>query len=116
MPHAPADIMNLMHGYADQVQKLAMQGAKIVVLPEMTAPVADNLMSQIDSLFEQTARATGAQIDLGVLHNTGGRAWNEARLYSPAGSLEAVYRKHHLVPVAEARHHPRRCHLHPAPA
>lgn len=101
MPHAPADIVNLMRGYAGQVRQLAAGGAQIVVLPEMTAPVADDLMPQIDSLFEQTARATGAQIDLGVLHITGGRSWNEARLYSPAGNVEAVYRKHHLVPVAE---------------
>jgi apolipoprotein N-acyltransferase len=101
MPHDPAVIMSLMQGYAGQVHQLAAQGAQIVVLPEMTAPVGDDLVAQIDALFEQTARATGAQIDLGVLHITGGRAWNEARLYSPAGALEAVYRKHHLVPVAE---------------
>jgi apolipoprotein N-acyltransferase len=101
MPHDPAVIMNLMRGYADQSRSLAAQGAQIVVLPEMTAPVNDDLVSQIDALFEQTARAANVQIDLGVLHNTGGRAWNEARLYSPAGTLEAVYRKHHLVPVAE---------------
>jgi apolipoprotein N-acyltransferase len=101
MPQDPAVIMNLMQGYAGQVQQLTAQGAQVVVLPEMTAPVGDDLMAQIDALFEQTAHATGAQIDLGVLHITGGRAWNEARLYSPSGTLEAVYRKHHLVPVAE---------------
>jgi hypothetical protein len=28
---------------------------------------------------------------------------NEARLYSDSGALEAVYRKHHLVPVIEGR-------------
>lgn len=102
MPHDSAVIMNLMHGYAVQAQQLAAQGAQIVVLPEMTAPVADDLLAQIDALFEQTARSTHTQIDLGVLHLTGGRQWNEARLYSPAGTLAAVYRKHHLVPGAEA--------------
>ena len=104
-PSEPGPIMSLMQGYADQVRELAAQGALFVVLPEKSARVDDQvlpqLMPRIDSLFEQTARATGVQIDLGVLHVTGGRAWNEARLYSPAGSLEAVYRKHHLVPVAE---------------
>ena len=101
MPHAPADITRLMQGYAQQVQLLAAQGAQLVVLPEMSARVDDQLLPRIDVLFEQTARASGAQIDLGILHVTGGRAWNEARLYSPSGTLESVYRKHHLVPVAE---------------
>ena len=100
-PNTPGPIMNLMQGYVDQVRQLAAQGAKIVVLPEMTAHVDDQILPQIDTLFEQTALSTGAQVDLGVLHITGGHDWNEARLYSPAGTLEAVYRKHHLVPVAE---------------
>ncbi len=105
-PSEPGPIMNLMRDYAGQVHALAAQGAQFVVLPEMSARVDDQvlpqLMPQIDTLFQQTARATGVQIDLGILHITGGRAWNEARLYSPSGALEAVYRKHHLVPFAEA--------------
>lgn len=101
IPSAPGPTMQLMQGYADQVRSLAAQGAKFIVLPEMTARTDDHIQPQIDALFEQTARATGTQIDLGVLHETEGRVWNEARLYSPDGTLEAVYRKHHLVPVAE---------------
>ncbi|HWE85900.1 MAG TPA: nitrilase-related carbon-nitrogen hydrolase [Terracidiphilus sp.] len=97
--------MNLMQGYADQARQLVAKGAKIVVLPEMTARVDDQsapqLMPQIDAVFEQTARATGARILLGVLHVTGDAAYNEGRLYSPSGTIETVYRKHHLVPVAE---------------
>lgn len=98
--------MNLMQGYADQVRQLAAQGAKVVVLPEMSARVNDQtvpaLMPQIDTLFEQTARNSGVQVLLGVLHVTGNVAYNEGRLYSPSGTIETVYRKHHLVPVAEA--------------
>jgi apolipoprotein N-acyltransferase len=105
-PSTFSSTMNLMQGYADQVRQLAAQGARIVVLPEMSARVNDQivpqLMPQIDTLFEQTARATGAQVLLGVLHVTGNVAYNEGRLYSPSGTIETVYRKHHLVPVAEA--------------
>lgn len=101
MPHDPGPIMNLMQGYADQARSLAAQGAQIVVLPEMSARTDDRIQPQIDALFEQSARADGVLIDLGVLHETEGRVWNEARLYSPSGTLQAVYRKHHLVPVAE---------------
>ncbi|HKF46072.1 MAG TPA: nitrilase-related carbon-nitrogen hydrolase [Terracidiphilus sp.] len=106
-PDTPAPTMSLMQGYADQVQELSARGAKIVVLPEMSALVVDKsqpqLMPQIDTLFEQAARASGAQILLGVLHVTEGVAYNEGRLYSPSGTIETVYRKHHLVPVAEGR-------------
>ncbi|HTX77728.1 MAG TPA: nitrilase-related carbon-nitrogen hydrolase [Terracidiphilus sp.] len=106
-PNSWRPIMNLMQRYADQVRQLAAQGARIVVLPEMTVrvndQVSDQILPQIDALFEQTARATGTQILIGVLHvSREGVAYNEGRLYSPAGTLETVYRKHHLVPVAEA--------------
>jgi apolipoprotein N-acyltransferase len=109
--HTPAHIfpqdgpatVALMQSYAQQVQALAAQGAKFIVLPEMTAVVVDSLSPQIDALFQQTARASGAQVLLGILHVTNHGAFNEARLYSPAGDIETVYRKHHLVPVAEGR-------------
>jgi apolipoprotein N-acyltransferase len=95
--------MALMQGYAQQVQALAAQGAKFVVLPEMTAVVVDSLLPRVDALFQQTAHAADAQVLLGVLHVTSHGTFNEARLYSSAGTVEAVYRKHHLVPVAEGR-------------
>lgn len=103
-PSSSIPIMDLMQRYADQVRRLAAVGAKIVVLPEMTASVNDrvsDLTPEIDALFEQTARSTGTQILLGIKHLTVGAAYNEGRLYSPAGALETVYRKHHLVPGAE---------------
>ncbi|HEX3471550.1 MAG TPA: nitrilase-related carbon-nitrogen hydrolase [Silvibacterium sp.] len=95
--------MALMRGYAQQVQALAAQGAKFVILPEMTAAVSDQLLLQIDGLFLQTARTAGVQVLLGVLHVTPGASYNEGRLYSASGTIETVYRKHHLVPVAEGR-------------
>jgi apolipoprotein N-acyltransferase len=99
---APAT-MALMQGYAQQVQTLAAEGAKFIVLPEMTAVVVDSLSPKIDSLFQQTARAAGAQVLLGILYVTNHGTFNEARLYSSAGTIDTVYRKHHLVPVAEGR-------------
>ena len=93
----------LMQGYAREVQLLAAQGAKFIVLPEMTAVVVDSLSPRVDALFQQTAHAAGAQVLLGVLHVTNRGTFNEARLYSSAGTVDTVYRKHHLVPVAEGR-------------
>ncbi len=93
--------MQLLRDYADQVRLLAAQGAKVVVLPEMTIFVSDSLSPQVDQLFEETARAAKAQVLLGVLHGTSAGTFNEARLYSDAGDLQTVYRKHHLVPGFE---------------
>lgn len=102
-PQDPQPTMALMRGYAEQVQKLAAQGAKFIVLPEMTAVVPDTISGQIDALFQDAAHRAGAQVLLGILHVTAGAAYNEARLYSASGEIETVYRKHHLVPGFEAR-------------
>jgi apolipoprotein N-acyltransferase len=94
--------MQLMRLYAGEAQSLAAHGARIVVLPEMTALIPDSLSGQVDELFEKTAREAHAQILLGVLHATPSGTFNEARLYSESGAIDGVYRKHHLVPVMES--------------
>jgi apolipoprotein N-acyltransferase len=101
-PSDDSQQMQLLKEYAAQVRALAAQGARIVVLPEMTVRVSGSLSDATDNLFEQTARDAGAQVLLGVLHITSAGVYNEARLYSQSGTIEAVYRKRHLVPVAEA--------------
>jgi apolipoprotein N-acyltransferase len=100
-PSADPQKMQLLKDYAAQARALAARGASIVVLPEMALRVSSSLSDNVDHLFEQTARDAGAQILLGVLHQTSTGTFNEARLYSQSGTLEAVYCKHHLVPVAE---------------
>ena len=103
MPQNDADAMRLMRDYAAQTRLLAQRGAAIVVLPEMTALVRDSVSGDVDQIFEQTAREVHVQILLGVLHATSNAVFNEARLYSESGTVKAVYRKHHLVPVIEGR-------------
>jgi apolipoprotein N-acyltransferase len=93
----------LFNDYAQQAKLLAAQGAQFVVLPEMSSLVPDAASAQVDAFFQQTARAAHVQILLGVIHVTNHGAFNEARLYSASGEIEAVYRKHHLVPSLEAR-------------
>lgn len=101
-PDAPSTIA-LMQDYAAQIKSLAAQGAEFVVMPEMTALIPDSASARIDALFQQTARDAHVQILVGILHVTDHGAYNEGRLYSAAGGIEAVYRKHHLVPTWEAR-------------
>ena len=101
-PQTDADAMRLMRAYAEEARLLARQGAKVVVLPEMTALVRESISGEVDSLFQRTAREADAQIVLGVLHATPKGAFNEARLYLHSSPTPAVYRKHHLVPGLEA--------------
>lgn len=101
-PESDAQRMQLLQEYAAQASALAARGAKIVVLPEMSVQVSPSLSDEANRLFEQTARDSGAQVLLGVLNQTSSGRFNEARLYLPSGAIGAVYRKLHLVPVAEA--------------
>jgi apolipoprotein N-acyltransferase len=103
LPQKDQDAMRLLRDYADQVKLLSRRGARLVVLPEMTALVLDSISGQVDDLFRQTARDMKVQILLGVLHVTANGTFNEARLYSEAVASNVVYRKHHLVPVVEGR-------------
>jgi apolipoprotein N-acyltransferase len=105
-PSSDSQKMQVLNGYAAQARALAARGAQIVVLPEMSVLVSGPLSDETNQLFQQTAREAHAQVLLGVLNVTPHAAYNEARLYLPSGALEAVYRKRHLVPVAEARETP----------
>lgn len=105
-PDSDAQKLSLLEEYAAQVRALAARGATIVVLPEMTVQVASALSDAADRLFEQTARDSGAQILLGLLHVTPRATYNEGRLYSPSGAVPTVYRKRHLVPGVEGESTP----------
>jgi apolipoprotein N-acyltransferase len=102
-PQDAQTTMALMQEYAAQVEPLAASGAQFVVLPEMTALIPDSVLAKVDAFWQQTALNAHVQILVDILHVTNHGAYNEARLYSATGKIEAVYRKHHLVPTWEAR-------------
>lgn len=102
-PSSDSQKLQLLNQYAEQTSALAARGAKIVVLPEMSVWVSSSLSEETNELFERTALEAHTQILLGVLHVTPHGTFNEARLYSSSGQLEAVYQKRHLVPVLEGR-------------
>jgi apolipoprotein N-acyltransferase len=101
-PSTDPQKMQLLRDYAEQASALAARGARIIVLPEMTVLISPSLSEGANHLFERTSRESGAQVLLGVLNQTPSGTFNEARLYLPSGAIGAVYRKRHLVPVAEA--------------
>lgn len=100
-PSQTADVMALLDGYAAQVRGLAARGAKYVVLPEATVVLTSGDSAEVDGLLERTAREAGVQVLVGMIDATGAKTFNEARLYSASGGLEAVYHKRHLVPGLE---------------
>jgi apolipoprotein N-acyltransferase len=102
-PPDASSTIALMQDYTDQVKALAAQGAAIVILPEMTALVPDSALAKIDAFWQQTARDAHVQVLLDIVHVTDHAAYNEARLYSASGGIDAIYHKHHPVPTWEAR-------------
>ena len=102
-PPDAASSIALMQDYAEQVKALAAQGAAIVILPEMTTLIPDAALARVDSFWQQTARDAHVEVLLDILRATDRGGYNEARLYSADGGIEAVYDKHHPVPTWEAR-------------
>ena len=93
------------------VRQAAAQGAELVALPEMFAflrregsdfPCAQGLEGEIVSALRGWARELGVRLLGGSFPERAGdgdRVHNTSVLVSPAGELEAVYRKIHLFDV-----------------
>jgi len=101
LTHEHNDTLRLMREYAGQAEKLAAQGAKVVIIPEKIAVLPNSDLPEIDLLFTSVAEKTGASIVVGVIHPTPEAKWNEARLYSPDGKIR-TYEKHHMLPPFES--------------
>ena len=96
------DTMRLVGEYLEQVRALAVEGARVIVIPEKVAVLLDAELPEFDPLFLSAARQTGALIIVGVVHPTIGAKWNEARLYTPGGEIK-TYGKHHMLPAFESK-------------
>ena len=96
-----ADTLRLMSQYAEMARYLAARGAKVIVIPEKTSVFLDSDLPEYDSILRTTASQTGALIVVGVIRLSQGKKWNEARLYSPDGTIR-TYEKHHMLPSFES--------------
>jgi apolipoprotein N-acyltransferase len=95
------EMQELTKSYAEQAEKLAGQGAKIVVMPEKTGVLLDRDAKTIDAIMQPVADRTGATLVLGVLHVVAPDRFNEARIYRPGKSV-AMYHKFHMLPPFES--------------
>lgn len=100
-PHDDAAALALLRDYSAKASDVGKLNAHIILLPEKIAVVSDDGTMDVDALYEKTSSQTGAHVVVGIDRGTGSKRWNEARMYSPQGSLEATYDKHHMIPHLE---------------
>lgn len=94
-----AGTVQLAAAYAEQIPPLAAQGAQVIVIPEKIGRLSPADLPTADSILEQAARTSHVFILVGFQHMPN---LNEARLYSPQGTLVATYEKHHMLPAFES--------------
>jgi apolipoprotein N-acyltransferase len=94
-------MQELTKSYAAQAERLAGQGAKIIVMPEKIGVLLDRDAKTIDPIMQPVADHTGATLVLGVLHVVTPDRFNEARIYRP-GQPVAMYHKFHMLPPFES--------------
>jgi apolipoprotein N-acyltransferase len=95
---ASASTVRLIAGYAEQIPALASQGAQVIVMPEKLGRITPDDLKTADAILEQTAQVTHVFIVAGFQHMPN---LNEARVYSPHGTLVGTYEKHHMLPAFE---------------
>jgi apolipoprotein N-acyltransferase len=88
----------LAQAYAAQIPAIAAQGAQVIILPEKIGRIQGSDLAQADALFEQAALQNHVTIFVSFEHQPN---LHQARLYSPSGTLEALYEKHHMLPAFE---------------
>ena len=96
------DMQELIKSYAEQAERLARQGAKIVLMPEKTGLLLDSDTKTMDLVLQSVADRTGATLVIGVLHVVARDSFNEARIYTPDRPI-ATYDKQHMLPPFESK-------------
>ncbi len=96
------DMQELIKSYAEQAERLARQGAKIVLMPEKTGLLLDSDSRTMDLVLQSVADRTGATLVIGVLHVVARDSFNEARIYTPDRPI-ATYDKQHMLPPFESK-------------
>jgi apolipoprotein N-acyltransferase len=94
-------MLELVKGYAQQAERLAAQGANIVLMPEKIGLLLDQNTKIMDPVLQSNADRTGTTLVVGVLHVVAPDSFNEARIYTPHQAI-ATYDKQHMLPPFES--------------
>lgn len=90
--------IQLIAAYAGQIPALAAQGAQTVVIPEKLGRIDAPDLAAADAILEKAAQSSHVLIVAGFQHMPNR---NEARVYTPQGTLLGTYEKHHMLPAFE---------------
>jgi apolipoprotein N-acyltransferase len=96
-----ADTERLFRDYAREAERLATDGAQVIVMPEKLGVTLEGKAAGTDALLQSVAARTGATIVAGVVHVDAPMKYNEARIYVP-GSAVQRYDKEHMLPPFES--------------
>jgi apolipoprotein N-acyltransferase len=91
----------LFRDYAVEVERLAAQGAQVIVLPEKLGVAVDPDTKETDTFFQALADKTKSKVVVGLIHVSPPVKYNEARVYAPEATLQS-YDKHHMLPPFES--------------
>jgi apolipoprotein N-acyltransferase len=96
---------NILGEYDRRVEKLAAQGAQVVVLPEKIAMLTPAKATESQQHFSGLAAESRVWLEVGVGIDDGDRPTNWAWFFSPDGALTASYEKHHMAPPERRDHY-----------
>lgn len=91
----------LIGRYAEGAEKLAREGAKVVVMPEKIGLLRESDTEQADRVLQGVADRTGATLVIGVVRPAGPDSFNEARIYRRDRAV-VTYDKQHMLPPFES--------------
>ena len=94
-----AQALAILGRYAAEVE--SMKGAQVIVLPEDLGPISPAVSRQAAQILSDAAKHSGAELVAGLRAGRTPPMLNEALVFSPTGTLEAMYEKHHLIPGLE---------------
>jgi apolipoprotein N-acyltransferase len=100
-----ASSAKLYEAYAGQVERLAQQGAREIVMPEMLGVILQPETGPMDGFLQTAADRTGATIVAGAVVVDKPLKYNEARVYLPQAPVSR-YDKEHLLPPFESSTEP----------
>lgn len=92
----------LFRDYSAEAEKLAAQGAQVIVLPEKLGVLVDQDTVGSDAIFQSLADKTKATIVVGMVYVSGPVRYNRARIYTPRAPIRN-YDKHHMLPPFESK-------------
>jgi apolipoprotein N-acyltransferase len=95
------DTERLFGDYAREAEKLAAQGAQVIVMPEKLGVTLEGKAAATDALLQAVATRTKTTVIAGVVHVNLPAKYNEARIYVPGLAVQR-YDKEHMLPPFES--------------